>query len=50
VEVYRLLLEAEAQERSPRQAVLAGRKALDEILARAGVTYEQWAFSLTNAA
>jgi PAS domain S-box-containing protein len=48
VEVYRQLLDAEAQERSPRQAVVAGRKALDEILVRAGMTYEQWAFSLNN--
>lgn len=48
MDVYRMLLEAEAPERSPRQAVLAGRKALDDILHRAGMTYEQWAFSLSN--
>jgi PAS domain S-box-containing protein len=45
-EVYRQLLAAEAQERSPRAAVAAGRKALEDILHQAGMTYEQWAFSL----
>jgi PAS domain S-box-containing protein len=47
-DVYRMLLDAEAQERSPRAAVTAGRKALEDILSRAGMTYEQWAFSLAN--
>ena len=46
MDVYRQLLAAEAVERAPRAAVAAGRKALDEILSHAGMTYEQWAFSL----
>ncbi len=48
MDVYRQLLDAESVERSPRAAVTAGRRRLDEILASAGMTYEQWAFSLSN--
>jgi hypothetical protein len=47
-EVYRTLLQAESVERSPRQAVVAGRQALQDILARAGMTYEEWCFSLSS--
>jgi PAS domain S-box-containing protein len=48
VEAYRQLLEVEARERSPRAAVVAGRARLDELLAQAGMSYEQWAFSLAK--
>ncbi len=46
MEVYRQIADAESRERSPRAAVTAGRAALDAILKKAGLTYEQWAFSL----
>lgn len=49
MEVYRQLLDAEAQERTPRTAVLAGRRALDEILQRAHLRYEEWVFGLSNS-
>jgi PAS domain S-box-containing protein len=46
MEIYRRLLDVEARERSPRAAVTAGRAELASILEKAGITYEQWAFSL----
>jgi PAS domain S-box-containing protein len=48
MEVYRQMLEAESVERSPRAAVAAGRRALQNILAKAGMTYEEWCFSLSS--
>lgn len=47
-EVYRKLLEVEAKERNAHAAAAAGRRALSDILAGAGVSYEQWCFSLSS--
>ncbi len=44
--VYQRLLDVEMREPTPRRAVEAGRAALGEILKGAGVTYEEWVFSL----
>jgi PAS domain S-box-containing protein len=48
MEVYRQLSEAESMERSPRAAVAAGRRALQDILTRAHMSYEEWCFSLSS--
>jgi PAS domain S-box-containing protein len=48
MEVYRQLSEAESTERSPRAAVAAGRRALQDILTRAHMSYEEWCFSLSS--
>lgn len=44
--VYERILDVESRATSPRQAVTLGRQALIEILTSAGITYEQWVFSL----
>ena len=44
--LYATLREAERQHSSPRDACAAGRERLTEILAEAGVTYEQYVFAL----
>lgn len=46
MDVYRQIAEAESMERSPRAAVVAGRRVLDDILNHAHLSYEEWVFSL----
>lgn len=44
--VYAQLAAVEARESGARAATLAGRRALESVLTGAGVSYEQWVFSL----
>jgi PAS domain S-box-containing protein len=46
MEVYQALLDVEARERGPKAAVEAGTRALLDVLSGAGISYEQWVFSL----
>lgn len=44
--LYAILRQEEAKHSHPREAADAGVKLVSKILAEAGVTYEQWVFSL----
>ena len=46
--VYQRLLDVEMREPNPRRAIEAGRATLAGLLDSAGVTYEQWVFSLAE--
>ncbi len=46
--VYQRLLDVEMREPNPRRAIEAGRATLAGLLESAGVTYEQWVFSLAE--
>jgi PAS domain S-box-containing protein len=47
--VYKLLLAAENEHSNARDAIAAGSKLLTETLGKAGLTYDEWVFSISKS-